>query len=57
MMNLRSFTAYKNGKISRKEMFRYQELKVKLIGLDSFVEVQDTKDWKEFIRKNPGRIS
>tara|TARA_Y100000004_G_C8945812_1_gene426241 strand:- start:729 stop:992 length:264 start_codon:yes stop_codon:yes gene_type:complete len=40
--------AYDEGKISRAEMLRYQELYKKLIGEDLFVEIGDSQEWKEF---------
>ena len=43
------FEAYMKGKITRNEMYRYQELHKKLIGTDSFVEIGNSKDWNEFI--------
>jgi hypothetical protein len=39
--------AYVHGKITRDEMYRYQNLHRKLM-LSSFVEMEDTEDWKEF---------
>jgi len=47
-----AFMAYQTGKITREEMHRYQELHKKLIGNDSFVEVEDTPEWMEL-----GKIS
>lgn len=44
----KAFVAYQQGKITREEMFRYQSLHKKLMGDDSFVEIDDTPEWKEF---------
>ena len=47
-MTERVFKAYVDGKISRAEMLRYQELHKKLIGEDLFVEIGESQEWKEF---------
>ena len=46
----KAFNSYLQGKITRKEMYRYQELHKKLIGNDSFVEVGDSEEWNEFMK-------
>ena len=45
----RAFIAFTQGKITREEMYRYQELHKKLMGNNMFVEVDDSNpEWKEF---------
>jgi hypothetical protein len=43
-----AFIAYKSGKISKGEMYRYQTLHGRLFGSDRFVEVGDSPEWREF---------
>lgn len=51
-----AFIAYQQGKITRDEMYRYQELHKKLMGNDMFVEVDSANpEWTEF-NKLTGKI-
>jgi len=43
-----AFNAFLKKDITKKEMYRYQELHKKLIGNDMFVEVGESDEWKEF---------
>lgn len=43
-----AFIAYQQGRITRTEMYRYQELRDKLMGGHSFVIIEDTPEWDEF---------
>ena len=52
----KAFVAYQQGKITRDEMYRYQELHKKLMGNDMFVEVDSyNPEWTEF-NKLTGKI-
>jgi|6_EtaG_2_1085325.scaffolds.fasta_scaffold81671_3 hypothetical protein len=44
----KAFKAFIDGKITRSEMYRYQELYKVLIGTDSFVEIGESLEWTEF---------
>ena len=44
----KAFIAFTQGKITRKEMYRYQELHEKLMGSNMFVVVDDSNpEWEE----------
>jgi len=47
-MDIKAFKAYCNRRITKKQFLRYGELHRSLMGNNSFVEIEDTPDWREF---------